>query len=161
MGEDIEGDGLDDVAVSAPSDSYEGAVYILFAADIGGTSEIDVSTAGAVVFGDSGSGQRFGSSIDTDGDLDKDGYGDLAVGSYSAETAWFFYAPLSGSMTATKDASWTVQGSSDEYLGSATAFVDDVTADGADDLVIGAPLSVNSAGELYAGGAWLFAGHAE
>jgi hypothetical protein len=141
IGGDLDGDGLDDVGLTAPNGYVDGAVYIVYADDIAGASELDVSKVGATVLGDKGAYQQLGYYMDTAGDLDSDGNDDLAIGSYVSDgasgTAWMFYGPISGT-TYASDASFVVHGSKGQAMGASTVFVNDVTGDGADDLAIGA-----------------------
>ena len=167
LGGDVDGDGLDDVALTAPNGVVDGTVYIVYAADMAGVEDFSMAKAGATVIGDPGALQQFGYYMDTAGDLDTDGYDDLAVGLYVSNgyygTAWMYYGPVSGSMEATADASWIVYGSSTvQYVGGSTVFVDDVTGDGLDDLAIGAHNATVGKGSIYgAGMVLLFNGTAE
>ena len=137
---DLDGDGLDDVVLSAPSGG-DGSVYVVSGADIAGASEIDVAKADGYIVGDSGSYQAFGNVLDAGGDLDSDGNDELTVcsaGAGGTGVAWTFYGPVSGSLEATKGASFTVTGESGQGMGSTCIFVGDVTGDGAEDLAVGA-----------------------
>ena len=140
-GGDLDGDGLEDVVLSAPSSS-DGNVYVMYGDSVGGVSEFDVAKAGAYIAGDPGSSQTFGNYLDTAGDLDSDGNDELAVGSASAASgagmAWVFYGPISGTLEATVDADFTLTGDAGQGMGYSTVFVGDVTGDGADDLGVGA-----------------------
>ncbi len=162
IGGDLDGDGLHDVALTAPY-LVDGAVYIAYGDEIGGSSEFDVSKASGIVWGDKGSIQQFGYYMDTAGDLDSDGHDDLAVGSYVSDgtngTAWMFYGPVSGTMYAS-DASFAVHGDKGQGMGASTVFVNDVTGDGADDLAVGAHYT-NLGGSYGAGIVLVFNGTAE
>ena len=140
-GGDLDGDGRDDVVLSAPSGG-DGNVYVMYADIVDGVSEFDVAKAGGYIAGDAGSYQTFGNYLDTAGDLDSDGNDELAVGSSSAASgagmAWVFYGPISGAFEATLDADFTLTGDAGQGMGYSTVFVGDVTGDGADDLGIGA-----------------------
>jgi hypothetical protein len=139
-GGDVDGDGLDDVVVSAPMGG-DGNVYIVYGDSLSGASAFDVTTADGYISGDVGSGEQFGTYLDSAGDLDSDGVDDLAVSAASAAPGGMvfgFYGPVSGSLVATKDAAFTMTGDADQGVGSASVFVDDVTGDGVDDLAIGA-----------------------
>jgi hypothetical protein len=138
---DLDGDGLDDVVLSAPSGG-DGIVYIVYADAVSGSSEVDVAKAEGYIAGDPGSYQTFGNYVDAGGDIDSNGTDELTVCSAGAGggtgIAWTFYGPISGSFEASADAGFTVTGDAGQGMGSSCVFVGDVTADGADDLAIGA-----------------------
>ncbi len=128
---DVDGDGYDDVVVSADDDSY---VYH-------GSSSGVSSTATSTLTGDVVAGA---------GDVNGDGYGDVIVGEscYSSCTgrAYVHHGSSSGvSETATS----TLDGqTSYDYFGSAVAGAGDVNRDGYDDVVVGA-YSYGSTGRAY------------
>ncbi len=81
---DLDGDGVDDLAVGAPLDNgtgtFRGAVHIMFMntdGSIDSTVEINDATANGPVLSNSDS---FGVSVASIGDLDGDGVADLAAG---------------------------------------------------------------------------------
>jgi hypothetical protein len=82
---DLDGDGIQDLAVGATKDDtggyISGAVYILFRD--GRTQKIASGSPGGVNIA---AGDRFGSSVASLGDLDGDGITDLAVGAISDDT---------------------------------------------------------------------------
>jgi hypothetical protein len=84
---DLNGDGYDDVVVSAPgADSGRGEVYVVFGRASGFAAEIDLSTLdGSNGFKVDGSaiGNNFGWSVAGIGDFDGDGIDDLAISSKS------------------------------------------------------------------------------
>jgi hypothetical protein len=141
IGGDLNGDGLDDVGLTAPYGFVDGSVYIVYGDQIEGASEVDVSKTGAIVWGTPGSWQQFGLYIDTAGDLDSDGKDDLAIGSWVSDgydgTAWIFYGPISGEVHA-YEASFVVPGEFAQGMGASTVFVGDVSGDDLDDLAVGA-----------------------
>ena len=88
---DLDGDGVNDLAVGASLDSdagtKRGAVHILFMnadGSVKSTVEIDDDTTNGPVLSDS---DRFGSSVENIGDLDGDGVNDLAVGAKNDDDA--------------------------------------------------------------------------
>jgi hypothetical protein len=161
IGGDLDGDGLDDVAVSAPhpNDAGIGWLYVFSATKALG--RMDVSAANATIEGDKAA-DGFARYFDTAGDLDSDGYDDLAVGSpipnVLAGKAWGYYGPLTGTMSASADAAFIVEGSEAfGSLGDSTVFVGDVTGDGLDDLAIGAH-GASTSSVPHGGAVYLFAG---
>ena len=88
---DLDGDGVNDLAVGANLDSdagtKRGAVNILFMnadGSVKSTVEIDDDTTNGPVLSDS---DRFGGSVENIGDLDGDGVNDLAVGAKNDDDA--------------------------------------------------------------------------
>ena len=158
IGGDLDGDGLDDVVLSAPY--VDGSVYIVYGDDVADASEIDVTKTGATVWGTPGSHQALGYYIDTAGDLDSDGKDDLAIGSWISDgydgNAWVFYGPIYGVVHA-YEASFVVHGDNAEGMGASTVFVGDVSGDDVTDLAIGANYSIVD--DVYgAGTVFLFNG---
>ncbi|MCP4785256.1 MAG: hypothetical protein GY878_17030 [Fuerstiella sp.] len=99
---DLDGDGIQDLAVGADHDdtggttsgANRGAVYVLFLKTDGTVRELTKiahATNGGPVLDD---GVRFGSSVASLGDLDGDGVGDLGVGAHRDYTGGFFRGAL-------------------------------------------------------------------
>ncbi len=166
---DFDGDGRDDVAVSAPEASTDlpavGKVYVLTDADSAGGR----LGAGLVLRGGSEWG-RIGERLYGPQDLDGDGLGDLLVGSPYATpgggvaAGWLAVvrgtsgglatSVLSidvqpGGSTTTADAGW-VHEAGETFFGRAALSLPDSTGDGLPELVVGAPGA--SAVSGYAGG---------
>ena len=161
---DVDGDGIDDVAVGAggyfDGSTYPGAVYIFH----GGVSgSLLASDADAIVFGPlgdfkAGSGRGLVAGV---GDLDADGYRDLALAADTASDGSLsfagvvyivggddlngeFYAVLADGML------WGMANS--DVLGRAVASGGDIDGDGNDDLlvgVIGADITASDSGATY------------
>ena len=158
---DVDGDGFEDVAVSA--DLYdvaagdEGRVWVFS----GSPEGLEVSPA-AVLDG-AGSGDRFGASLARAGDVNGDGYADLLVGApgYSDGEAdegavFLFYGSAAGLETIS---SWSAESNqAGAQLGAAVAGAGDVDGDGSGDVLAGAPgwtftEASEGAAFLYLGGA--------
>ncbi len=149
---DLDGDGLEDLAVGAPeADSggvnADGRVYVVY-------GRSDLESGQELVLLDESSlywdlGATLGASLAGGMDLDGDGYGDLAIGApHKAQGAdvlgavYLAYGPVSD----TSGDDWggvTILGRQlDAYWGEAVAGSSDLTGDGLDDLAISAPYHV-------------------
>ncbi len=143
IGGDLDADGRDDFVVTGShlDGGAVGHVWVYYADSVPAKGDLDVAKADATITGDA-KGDWFGSYLDTDGDLDVDGYDDLVVSSYTASgyrgVAWGFYGPVSGTLTAAPDSSFRIEGNVDHALGSSLDIVPDVTGDAVDDLAVGA-----------------------
>lgn len=146
---DVTGDGELDLVIAATrygdnDYTYQGAVYVVGAADAVSAGETDLSKASARILGVSRY-DRVGSAL-SGGDMDGDGVADLLVGAYSApENDGFgqvsvFLGPVSGELSVS-DADTLLTGlDDDDYAGFALS-VGDIDADGYADLCIGAPFA--------------------
>jgi uncharacterized repeat protein (TIGR01451 family) len=148
---DVNGDGFADVAVGAFGvNSNTGKVYVFH----GGPNGLS-GTAASPAFSASGeaTGDSFGVAIAA-GDVNGDGYDDLAIGASGVNTltgkVYVFHGGpggLSGSATnpAFSASGKTIGG----YFGISIASADDVNGDGFADIAVGAPGGLNILGEVY------------
>ena len=136
---DVNGDGYSDVIVGAPYNSpggiQTGRGYIYF----GGTSMDNVAD---VILTGSASGDLFGLSVSTAGDVNGDGYSDVIVGAFQndaggadAGRAYLYTNTLTG--TDIPDEFFTGEATND-YFGASVSTAGDVNGDGFDDIIIGA-----------------------
>jgi hypothetical protein len=161
-GGDIDGDGYDDMLIGAPygdqgSDST-GSVFLVYGDPVGIISgEIDANYD--VHFYGGGTEESLGlSSANLVADFDNDGTMDVALASSAAEAVYIWYdaAGLSGVVRA-NTADVTITGAGPSYFGRSIT-TGDLDADGAADLVVGAPdytspyyasTYADEAGEVY------------
>lgn len=128
-GVDVNGDGYADALVGAPSSA---AAYT----HRGGSGGLS-STASRTLTG----AATFGTSVSAAGDVDGDGFGDVAVGAPGARTVLVFY----GSPTGLGARTPTTLTEAVATFGWSVAAAGDIDADGYGELLVGAP----SAGRAY------------
>ncbi len=143
---DLDGDGVDDLAVGAPGTAdvghvEQGAVWVLrMNADgsVKASFEIDTGELGLADF------ERFGTSVEAIGDIDGDGVPDMAVGSLLAEgEVRLVRLNADGSVKSATAIGAGQGGFTDplavgDHFGSAIASIGDLDGDGVRDLVVGA-----------------------
>ena len=160
---DLDGDGVNDLAVGAPNDDEggdnRGAVHIMFMntdGSVDSTAEINDSTTNGPSLADS---DNWGISVASIGDLNDDGVDDLAVGATGAEhgtpsgfnsaigIVFIMFMNTDGSVDSTVEInSSTTNGFGDLltknaccfYVGTSVANIGDLNDDGVDDLAVGA-----------------------
>jgi hypothetical protein len=162
---DVNGDSFDDVMITAccsfiqDQNQYPGAVYVYYGSSTG--LSINPDWGGT---GDKG-GSRFGVGGDGVGDLNGDGYGDLAVGADCGACSqpdgghvyvWYGSASGLGASGTPSNADWDAQGVSNSLLGIVTRPAGDIDHDSyADLLVTASNYNVPTpGGMLYGAGAW-------
>lgn len=148
---DVDGDGIEDMLVGAPGDTPSsplppGRVYLLTRPASGAASQ-----AAAILVGD-GPGQA-GFSLDSAGDVDADGYGDVLVAAPFAASlsgrVYLLHGPLYGEIDlAAADVTFS-DGPPNSNMGLSVAGGGDVDGDGRSDLLIGAPGAANLGGMVY------------
>ena len=167
MAGDINRDGCDDIVISAPgvapAGSFSGMIYVIFGKTTG-FADIDLGALnpsdGFTIAGSEAS--SFGGwDVDAGGDVNGDGFEDLLVTAYAADsngtnagTLWVVYgkaggfAPIDLASPASQYG-FAVSGmQAYDNLGYSAAFAGDFNGDGKDDLVIGA-VSGNRAYVIY------------
>ena len=156
---DVNGDGFDDFWVGAPaSRTHKGYVELYLGANTELSGEI---TSTAIIVG-STDNDRFGEAIQSIGDVNMDGYDDVAVsssGDSNIGSVHFFYGPLSGTIDlgGNDESSGLLSGDSmgqglNSNFGS-QMFFGDLNANGSADLIVGASRddsgSVQDAGAVF------------
>ncbi len=132
---DVNDDGFDDVLVAAMHYSNgqqrEGAAYVFHgsASGLGATPDWTVESNVA--------SHNFGSSADTAGDVNGDGYSDVIIGAqhYPGNSGWaYVYQGSPSGLSLTPDATLSSGGA---MFGAAVATAGDVNGDGLADVIVG------------------------
>ncbi|WP_430895141.1 MULTISPECIES: FG-GAP-like repeat-containing protein [unclassified Paraflavitalea] len=158
---DINGDGYSDILLGANTydngQANEGAVFIHNGSATG------ISTTPAALLENNSVGALFGSSVNTAGDINGDGYSDIIIGApgYSngeagEGAAFIYHGSASGILTA--PAAVLESNQTGANMGCSVALAGDVNNDGFSDLIVGAKLFDN--GQIDEGVAFVFHGSA-
>ena len=148
---DVNGDGFGDLAVGAPSAQREFGQVFVYLGGIGGLR----TTPDAIVTGLSEAGTLFGSVVSSAGDINADGYADLAIGAPQAGTtgrAFLYFGSPTG-IAASPSAVLIPTDATMVRFGGAVANAGDVDGDGDSELVVGADATGG-----FTGAAYLYAG---
>jgi hypothetical protein len=179
---DVNGDGIDDLIIGAPSTDPNGqssarSSYVVFGQAGGFDATLDLSTLdGSNGFAINGinAGDFLGGSVTSAGDINGDGFDDLIIGApstdpngqSSAGSSYVVFGQVEG-FDATMDLS-TLDGSNGfvinginagDFLGGSVSSAGDVNGDGIDDLIIGAP-GTDPNGQSSAGSSYVVFGQA-
>jgi len=143
---DVDGDGYDDVVVGAYGvSSSTGAAYVYLGSSTG------VDTTPATTLGGASASDSFGFSVAGLGDVDDDGYGDVAIGATGASSgkgAVYLYSGSASGLEAS--AALTLEGSeAAAKMGWSLSGAGDVNDDGYADLLTGAWGVSSSTGAAY------------
>jgi len=167
---DLEADGVSDLAVGAPYDNdggkNRGAVWVLFMDDDGTVDlETKISDTEGNFNGNLDNDDRFGSAITGIGDLDGDGFNDIAVGApfddangNNRGAVWILFLRLDGTVKASQkiaDGRGNFFGDldDDDRFGTSITTFGDLDGDGLADLAVGAPLDDDDG--INAGAVWV------
>ncbi len=130
---DVNNDGYDDIVVGAPyGASYAGRAYVYYGS-ASGIQSTGFSTLSA------SSTSYYGFAVGGGGDVNNDGYSDVAVGCYACNsyygTAYVYYGSSAGTVTSSYT---TLYPGYYSYAGYSVANDGDVNGDGYDDVLVGA-----------------------
>jgi len=149
-GGDVNGDGYADLIVGAGGQHYAGVrgkVYLYFGSATG------LSTIPSWTAVGENDGDHFGSAVAAAGDVNGDGYADVAVGAggqYDAGIRGKVYLYFGSATGLSTTPSWTAVGENDsDHFGSAVAAAGDVNGDGYADVAVGAYGYDNWRGRIY------------
>jgi len=142
---DVDGDGYDDVLIGAwgadGGGEDSGGAYLLRGPLAG---EVALPEADARIFGNPG--DFAGSSVDSAGDIDGDGFDDLLIDAAGSATdeheegaAWVMRGPASGTLTLATTGLRLEGELPGDQAGLSVAGVGDMDGDGLGDLLVGAP----------------------
>ena len=144
---DIDGDGLNDLAIGNPVNSISGsgAVYIFLGSTISQGTSLTTTDADIVIFGE-GEASKLG-TVDFIDDLDGDGLDDLVIGARDADTslpdAGTVYivtasqVPASGVLSITAIDNRILGTQANEGFGNSVQSINDLDGDGLNELLIG------------------------
>ena len=158
---DVTGDGLDDVIIGAPYESYvstnAGAAYLV-SGDVSG--DLDLSAAEARLLGEA-AGDYAGYAVAGAGDVDGDGYPDLLIGAFEEDSggadagaAYLVRGPVSGDVDLGAADAKLIGELAGDHAGCSVGAAGDVDGDGSADFVVGAYRQ--SSRKAHGGAGYLF-----
>jgi hypothetical protein len=162
---DMNGDGLNDLLIGVPRDdtnaSNAGTTYLVYGStSISDLNGADADTAyDAAIYGD-GSDIQIGAEIDGGQDFNNDGTDDVLIGaagygSVEEGAAFFYYGPISGTLSLS-DADAMLKGSnSSDSAGDHGLIIENIDGNGAGGLLIDVSGADGLDGTSSAGGAFL------
>lgn len=158
---DVDSDGNNDVLLSTPFSGSFGPVgyagnVALFSGPFATGDALTTADATATISGYysysyysyTGDADWLGRSMASIGDVNSDGYDDVAISADGRNRVYIFNGPLTGSLTYA-NASAEITLSTGSQLGYDIANVGDMNADGYTDLAVSDPYASSSTGEIY------------
>ena len=143
---DVNGDGYNDVIVGVPGYQGNKGKVCEYLGSANGLISSPSWTASGEYTGD-----EFGSSVSTAGDVNGDGYLDVIIGAPGVHNAGgkvYIYYGSSGGLSASP--SWTHSGDNEnDHFGASVSSAGDVNGDGYSDVIIGAPGFSSHKGKVY------------
>jgi hypothetical protein len=154
---DLNGDNYADAAVSAHLSSttgaFQGGLYIAY----GSASGLRLDNMTRINCTACSNNARFGIGVSAGGDLNNDGYDDLAVGT-QAESKVFVYLGSASGIPTTPSQTLLYPGvDASPIFGSNLRAIPDITGDGFPELLVGS-LNSDAPGPVNSGAAWMFKG---
>ena len=148
---DLNGDGRGDLGCTdfGPDDGIVGHGYVYYSS---ATGALFPPTPSVTLVNPTSSRYYTGGGVAHVGDLNGDGYGDLAVGDYGAAGTGRVYVHFGGGSGVTAAASMTIASPRGSGFGTGVRFGGDTNADGLDDLLVANflyPDTVDRRGEAY------------
>lgn len=128
---DVNGDGYADVLISAARTS---TVYALYGGPHG--LQGSLTQPGFKVLGE-GQSDQFGFAVAGIGDVNGDGFDDVAVGADGIAKVYIFHGSAQGLHGTSAQPAFSIQGGQASHFGAAVAGAGDVNGDGFDDLIVG------------------------
>jgi len=137
---DFNGDGYSDVVVGAPlvdnGGQDQGSVFVYYGGPAGVGKSVRLDDP------DHENSANFGVSVSVVGDLDADGFADLIVGAAGSNdargAAYLYFGSETGLHDFRKTKLADVDGTNDDWFGSAVSSAGDVNGDGFADVLVGA-----------------------
>nr|MBK7066148.1 FG-GAP repeat protein [Deltaproteobacteria bacterium] len=146
---DPDGDGRSDLAVGVPSREMSTGRVLIYPSTGAGYA----ATPSVTLDGRDGINAVYGHAVASAGDVNGDGYVDLAVGAYRASSGIgrvYLYAGSAGGLGSTPASTLSGRDGADGAFGVAVAGVGDVNGDGYGDVVSGASTVSRLTGRAYA-----------